>query len=291
MDWFVDTFNALNLASFKLKDLVDILLVAVGIYYLMLIIQGTRAMRIALGIIFLVALYALSEIYKLITVQWLLSNFFAYLVIAIIILFQSEIRRALAQIVKNPFKRVSYRADESMRTLEEICLAASLLATKRIGAIIVLEREQGLRNFIEAGREIEARVNYDLLLSIFHPASPLHDGAAIVQDNRIAAASCFLPLTTNPLLSTTMGTRHRAAIGVTEETDAVAVVVSEETGSIRVAQLGRITRPLDGKGLLTVLTRILVDDKRLATAEELTRAGEKTEGELLLAEEYAGNSR
>jgi diadenylate cyclase len=291
MDWLFDTFNALNLASFKFKDLVDIILVAVGIYYLLIIIQGTRAMRIALGIIFLVALSTLSETYKLVTVQWLLSNFFAYLVIAIIILFQSEIRRALAQIVKNPFKRVSYRADESMRTLEEICLAASLLATKRIGAIVVLEREQGLRNFIEAGREIDAKVNYDLLLSVFHPASPLHDGAAIIQENRIAAASCFLPLTTNPLLSTTMGTRHRAAIGVTEETDAVAVVVSEETGSMRVAQFGRISRPLDGKGLLTVLTRILVDDKRLATSEELIRAGEPVEGELLRAEEYAGNTR
>ena len=289
MDWIYDFLASLNLTSFKLKDLVDILLVAVGIYYLLVIIQGTRAMRIALGIIFLVMLSTLSETFKLSTVQWLLSDFFAYLVIAIIILFQSEIRRALAQFGKNPFKRIDYRTDESLRTLEEICLAASLLATKRIGGIVLIEREQGLRNYIEAGREIDAYVNYDLIISIFNPASPLHDGAIILQENRIASASSFLPLTTNPQLSTQLGTRHRAAIGVTEETDAVAVIISEETGAIRVSQYGRITKPLDGKGLMKVLSQILLEDRKLSSGQEGGKKKTVDEIEMLLVEEGGGS--
>lgn len=279
MDWFINFLGSLHLTSFKLKDLVDVILVAIGIYYLLVIIQGTRAMRIAFGLVFLLVLSNLSEAYKLETVQWILSDFLAYLVIAIIILFQSEIRRALAQFGKNPFRRVSHHEDENLRTLEEITLAASLLSAKRIGAIVVIEREQGLRNYVEAGREIDSFVNYDLLLSIFNPASPLHDGAAIIQENRLAAASCFLPLTTNPQLSTSLGTRHRAAIGITEETDSVAVVVSEETGSIRVSQYGRITKPLDGKGLMHLLTQILIEDKRLPREDD--KAGAAAEAALV----------
>ncbi len=263
MQWFFDLIEPLNLGHFTLRDLVDIILVAVGVYFLLVIIQGTRAMRVALGLIFLLLLSSLSRTYQLSTVQWLFANFSAYLVIAIIILFQSEIRRALAQFGKNPFRKINYKKDENLRTLEEICLAASLLASKRIGGIIVLEREQGLRNYVEAGRKIDSEVNYDLLLSIFHPSSPLHDGAAIIHDNRLAAASCFLPLTSNPTLSGKFGTRHRAAIGLTEETDAVAVIISEERGEIRVSQLGKISRPLNGKGLMALLTRLLVEAKRI----------------------------
>jgi diadenylate cyclase len=252
--------EALNLARFKLKDFVDIVLVAIGIYYLLIVIRGTRAMRIAIGIIFLVLLSYLSNEFKLETVQWLLSNFFTYLVIAIIILFQAEIRKTLAQFGKNPFRKRG-TTDEDLRTLEEVCLAASLLASKRHGAIIVLEREQGLKNYIEGGRQINAEVNYDLLLSIFNPGSPLHDGAVIIQDNRVAAAACFLPLTSNPHLSTTFGTRHRAAVGLSEETDAVAVIVSEERGAISVAQNGRITKPMEGKALMKLLSNIFVHDR------------------------------
>lgn len=263
MDAVVAWISSLNLDSFKFKDLIDIILVAIGVYYLLRVIQGTRAMRVAIGIIFLVMLSYLSKQFELATVHWMLNNFFTYLVIAIIILFQSEIRKALAQFGKNPFKKVRYSSDESLRSLEEICLAASLMATKRIGGIIVLEREQGLRNYIEGGRLIDAEVNYDLLLTIFNPASPLHDGAVIIQDNRVAAASCFLPLTTNPRLSTSLGTRHRAAIGLTEETDAVAVIVSEERGSITVSANGRITKPLEGKALMRLLASILIHDKEI----------------------------
>ena len=284
MDWLVNIIDALHLSSFNLKDLVDIILVAVGIYYLLIIIQGTRAMRIALGIIFLVILSSLSETYKLETINYILSNFFAYLVIALIILFQSEIRRALAQFGKNPFKKVNYKTDESLKTLEEISLAASLMGAKRIGGIILLEREQGLRNYIESGRKIDSLVNYDMLLSIFNTASPLHDGAVIIQDNRIAAASCFLPLTTNPQLSTSMGTRHRATIGITEETDTVAIIISEETGSIRVSQFGIISQPLTGKNLMKLLTKILIEEKHLTTKED-TGKFNANELDLLLAEE------
>lgn len=284
MDWLLDIIAALHLSSFKLKDLVDIILVAVGIYYLLIIIKGTRAMRIALGIIFLVVLSSLSETYKLETIHYILSNFFAYLVIALIILFQSEIRRALAQFGKNPFKKVNYKTDESLKTLEEISLAASLMGAKRIGGIILLEREQGLRNYIESGRKIESLVNYDILLSIFNTSSPLHDGAVIIQDNRIAAASCFLPLTTNPQLSTSLGTRHRATIGITEETDTVAVIISEETGAIRVSQFGKISKPLNAKNLMKLLTKILIEEKHLTTKDDSGKF-ETNELDLLLADE------
>jgi diadenylate cyclase len=277
-EWFVNLLETLNLTSFKLKDAVDIVLVAVGIYYLLILIKGTRAMRIALGIVFLLLLSGLSESYKLNTVQWLLSEFFAYLVIAIIILFQSEIRRALAQFGKNPFKRVDYASDESQKVLEQIAIASQILSNKRIGGLIVLEREQGLRNYIEGGRRIDGEVTYDLLLSLFITSSPLHDGAVIIQDNRIAAASCFLPLTTNPRVSTSMGTRHRASIGITEETDAVVIVISEETGSIRVGQQGHLTRPLESKELLTTLIRILVDEKSIVGDPE--RASENADPKL-----------
>ena len=275
--------SALNLTDFRLKDVVDIVLVAIGIYYLLVVIQGTRAMRIALGIIFLVLLSYLSTEFQLETVQWLLSNFFAYLVIAIIILFQSEIRKALAQFGMNPFRKVRQSMDENLHTLEEVCLAASLLSTKRHGGIIVIEKEQGLRNYIEGGRQIDAEVNYDLLLSIFNPASPLHDGAVIIQENRVAAASCFLPLTSNPQLSASFGTRHRAAIGLTEETDAVAVIISEESGAITVSQNGRITKPLDSKLLVKLLRNILIRNREIPPTEVARRMREPHRQDLVAA--------
>jgi diadenylate cyclase len=273
IDTILGWLEALNLTRIKPKDFVDIVLVAIGIYYLLIVIRGTRAMRIAIGIIFLVLLSYLSNEFKLETVQWLLSNFFTYLVIAIIILFQAEIRKTLAQFGKNPFrKRIS--SDEDLRTLEEVCLSASLLASKRHGAIIVLEKEQGLKNYVEGGRQINAEVNYDLLLSIFNPGGPLHDGAVIIQDNRIAAAACFLPLTSNPQLSTTYGTRHRAAVGLTEETDAVAVIISEERGVISVAQNGRLTKPMEGKALMKLLSNIFVRNRDIPPRDEAKRTRE-----------------
>ena len=269
MSWL----DATSIFRIKPKDIIDIALVAVGIYYLLIVIRGTRAMRIAIGIIFLVLLSYLSYEIKLETVQWLLSNFFTYLVIAIIILFQAEIRKTLAQFGKNPFRKRA-TTDEHLRTLEEVVLAATLLAAKRHGAIIVLEKEQGLKNYVEGGRHVDAEVNYDLLISIFNPASPLHDGAVIIQDNRIAAAACFLPLTSNPHLSTTFGTRHRAAVGLTEEVDAVAVIVSEERGAISVAQNGRITKPMEGKALMRLLSYIFIKDRDIPHRDAAKRTRE-----------------
>jgi diadenylate cyclase len=273
IDTLIGWLDALNITRLKPKDLIDIVLVAIGVYYLLLVIRGTRAMRIAIGIIFLVLLSYLSVEFKLETIQWLLSNFFAYLVIAIIILFQAEIRKTLAQFGKNPFRKRT-TTDEHLRTLEEVCLAASLLAARRHGAIIVLEKEQGLKNYVEGGRQIDADVNYDLLISIFNPTSPLHDGAVIVQDNRVAAAACFLPLTSNPQMSTTFGTRHRAAVGLTEETDAVAVIVSEERGSISVAQNGRITKPMEGKALMKLLSFIFIRNRDIPPRDIAKRTRE-----------------
>jgi diadenylate cyclase len=282
MNNLIDFLVSMNLSSFTARDFIDISLVAVGIYYLLKIIQGTRAMRIALGIIFLVVLNNLSETYSLQVVQYLLDNFFTYLVIAIIILFQSELRRALAQLSKNPFKKRVVSRDDRIKTLEEITLACSLLSAKRIGCIIVLEREQGLRNIIEAGRILDALVNYDLLISLFNTSSPLHDGAVVIQDNRVAAASCFLPLTSSSKLSMSLGTRHRATIGITEETDALAVVVSEETGSIRLSEGGKISEPLDTKRLMRVMTDILIEDK---TMSDSIVAGKALDTSEMLAQE------
>lgn len=274
MEAFFGWLNAPNWANFTTRDAIDIILVAVGIYYLLLIIQGTRAMRIALGIIILILMANLSDILNLQTIRYLLDNFFSYLVIAIIILFQAEIRKALAQIGMNPFRRVRGDSDATLRTLEEVTLAASLMATKGIGGIIVIEKEQGLKNFVEAGRAINAEVNYDLILSIFNPASPLHDGALIIQDNRIAAASCFLPLTSSPQLSSQFGTRHRAAIGLTEETDAVAVIISEERSAVTVSQSGRITKSLSDKDLMRLLTNIIVEDRNIPPRDIARRTRE-----------------
>ena len=170
-------------------------------------------------------------------------------------LFQSDIRRALAHLGRAPFFRYFAKAESAEESIEELVVAANMLATQRIGAIIALERQIGLRNYIEGGIPLDAELTYDLLVSIFQHASPLHDGAVIVQDDRIAAAACFLPLTVNPKLSKELGSRHRAAIGLTEENDAMAIVVSEETGRISVVVDGQIERGLDADDLRDRLAR------------------------------------
>jgi diadenylate cyclase len=167
----------------------------------------------------------------------------------VIVLFQSDIRRALAHLGRAPFFRYFTRPESAEETVEELIVAASMLSSQHIGAIIAIERQIGLRNYIEGGIPLDATLTYDLLLSIFQRESPLHDGAVIVQDDRIAAAACFLPLTVNPKLGKELGSRHRAAIGLTEENDAVAIVVSEETGVISVVAEGQIERALDADAL------------------------------------------
>src|SRR5512144_3441315 len=225
-------------------DLVDIVVVSVLIYEVLKLIQGTRAVQMAMGGGVLVALFYGSRWSRLETTNWLIRNMFGYIVFAVIVLFQSDIRRALAHLGRAPFFRYFARVESAEESIEELAVAASMLSSQRIGAIIAIERQIGLRNYIEGGIPLDALLTYDLLLSIFQPSSPLHDGAVILQDDRVAAAACFLPLTVNPKLAKELGSRHRAAIGLTEENDSVAIVVSEETGSVSVIADGQIERGL-----------------------------------------------
>jgi diadenylate cyclase len=245
-------------------DLVDILVVSVLVYEVLKLIRGTRAVQMALGGGMLVALFYGSRWANLETTNWLIRNLVAYLVFAVIVLFQSDIRRALAHLGRAPFFRYFAKAESAEESIEELVVAASMLSSQRIGAIIALERQIGLRNYIEGGIPLDALLTYDLVLSIFQPSSPLHDGAIIVQDDRIAAAACFLPLTVNPKLAKELGSRHRAAIGLTEENDSVAIVISEENGSVSVVSDGQIERGLSIDALRARL-RSLVLQRRGAT--------------------------
>jgi len=239
------------------RDVLDIALVSFLIYELLLLIRGTRAVQMALSGGFLIGLFFLSEWLQLETVNWLIRNLAAYVVVAIIVLFQSDIRRALAHFGRAPFFRYFERATSTDETLEELVTAATTLSARRIGAIMVVERQIGLRNYIEGGIPLDATVTYDLMATIFQPGSPLHDGATIVQGDRVAAAACFLPLSVNPRVSRELGTRHRAAIGLTEENDAVAIVVSEETGNISVAIAGDLERGVTADALRLRLRALL----------------------------------
>ncbi|NLV30396.1 MAG: TIGR00159 family protein [Acidobacteria bacterium] len=236
----------------SVRDLVDVALVAYILYRFLLLMKGTRGVQMTFGIVVLLGFYWVIRFYNLTAVEWLLSNILTYIVFAIIVLYQSEIRRALAGIGKTSIW--GRNRDRGGSGFDEIVQASTNLASRRIGALIIIEREIGLRNYVESGITLDAVITYDLLVTIFNPNTPLHDGAVIVQKNRILAAGCFLPLTLDPHLSNELGTRHRAAIGITEETDAVAVVVSEETGTISLAIGGNITRNYDGPGLRAALS-------------------------------------
>ena len=236
----IDSLSALaGRVPGSLWDIIDIAIVAFLIYEFLKLIRGTRAAQMALGITLIVALFYVSRLAPLQTVNWLIRNMVGYVVFAGIVLFQADIRRALAHFGRGPFFRHLAR-DGDDDTIEEIVVAAAQLAAQRVGALVVLERAIGLRSHIR----LDAALTYDLLISIFQSTSPLHDGAVVIQEDRVTAAACFLPLTVNPRLGRELGTRHRAAIGVSEESDAVAVVVSEETGQISLSLGGRIERDL-----------------------------------------------
>ena len=242
-------------------DLLDIAIVSFLIYEFLLLIRGTRAVQMGVGTLLIVGLFYVSRLAPLQTVNWLIRNMLLYVAFAAIVIFQSDIRRALAHFGQAPFFRYFYRQEAADETIEEIVVAATMLASQKVGAIVALEREIGLRNYIESGIPLDATLTYDLLVTIFHPGSALHDGAVIIQDDRVAAAACFLPLTVDPRVSRELGTRHLAAIGLTEEGDAVAVIVSEETGLISLAIDGRIERGLGADDLRTRL-RTLVTLRR-----------------------------
>jgi diadenylate cyclase len=232
-----------NLPELTLNGIIDILVVAFLVYQALMVVRGTRAFHILLGILTMVVLYAAAVWMGLEALRSILAYIVPYLGLAVIVLFQSEIRRTLARLGRKRWLGLGdgFRTHESA---SEILLAVEQLSAQKIGALIVMERDIGLRTFIESGVRMEAVISRDLLISIFQPGLPLHDGAAIVQKNRIAAAACFLPLTTNPTLSSKLGTRHRAAIGITEETDCLSLVVSEETGRISVASFGELIQGL-----------------------------------------------
>jgi len=242
-------------------DVLDIAIVSVAIYEILKAIRGTRAVQMAVGLSVLVLVSYLSRWGHLETIDWLIRNSLGYIVFAIIVLFQADIRRALAHLGRAPFFRYFLTTEGAEETIEELAVAATQLSTQRIGAIIVIERQIGLRNYIEAGLPLDALLTYDLLVSIFQPKSPLHDGAVIVQNDRIAAAACFLPLTINPLLARHLGTRHRAAIGLTEENDAVAIIVSEETGNISIALDGQLEGAFNAATLKARLTALITRRK------------------------------
>jgi diadenylate cyclase len=230
---------------------IDILVVAFLIYQFIVLVRGRRAFHILIGVAILTAIYGISVWVGLELLRTLLATLAPYTGIALIVMFQSELRRMLARIGRRPFGR--FTELERREVAYEIVLAVGQLSQQKIGALIVVERKIGLRTFVESGVGLDALISRDLLCSIFQPLGALHDGAVIVQGNRIAAATCFLPLTTNPTLATNLGTRHRAAIGITEEADCVALVVSEETGRISMAVHGDIKLDVD----IDVIERML----------------------------------
>ncbi len=242
------------------RDVIDILLVTIGIYWLLILIRGTRAFQILLGLLVLFAASLASEIFQLVTLRTVLENFVQYGVLIVIVLFQHDIRRALAQVGRGFFPSASLQRETQI--LEEIVRASQELARKRIGALIVLEREIQLGDQIETGTPLDAAVNKELLISIFIPYSPLHDGAVVIQNARLSFAGCILPLTLREDLPDGVGTRHRAAVGLTEVTDAVVVVVSEETGAVSVALGGAMVQGLDAPRLRSVLRDILNGERR-----------------------------
>lgn len=251
------------------RDTLDIAVVGFVLYWLLMLIKGTRAVQILVGLGALIAMRLSADLLGLATLSWILDNFLASAVLIIIVLFQADIRRALARVGRGVFPGIAERQESEL--LEEIVRAAQALAQRRVGALMVLERETGLEDLIQVGTSLDAVVTKDLLVSIFLPYSPLHDGAVVIQNGRVAFAGCILPLTLRADVPEGVGTRHRAALGITEETDAVVIAVSEETASISLAIGGEMTRDLDGPRLRGALRDIFTRSARREPAEQETR--------------------
>lgn len=253
MNWLLGFLRELDTLRVSLADVVDILLVTILLYVLLVLLRGTRAMQMLWGILIITGLYFFSRALDLITLSTILGNLLAFLPIAIIVLFQREIRRMLAAFGSRTLLRWRSGQEEGTAPLNELALAVQALASKRIGALIAIERKDSLAAYAGTGIPLDARFSYDLMLNLFIPGTPLHDGAVVLQGDTIVAGSCFLPLTTRHRLSSELGTRHRAAIGLTEETDALVIVVSEETGTISLAVEEQLLRPLDETTLRNAL--------------------------------------
>lgn len=266
-----------------LRNVIDIALVFIIVYVVLKLLRGTRAVPTVVGLILLGLLYWLSLEQDFATLEFVLRYAVVYVGFAIIVLFQSEIRQALiyfANRLRFPVLK-RQRSQFGGSVYDEIVLAVTTLATEKTGALIVVERKVGLRNFVDAGVQLDARISYDLLVSIFNPATPLHDGAVVIQNERIAAASVFLPLTKNPSISRELGTRHRAAIGITEGSDAISLVVSEETGLITYVEAGELRRNLD----TTQLRKLLLDAMEVPLVQpkrETTKTMKEEEAEITI---------
>ena len=243
-------------ANIRLLDILDIIIVAFIIYRIILLIKGTRAVQMLLGLAVILVLYVASRVGDLHTLNWFLSNFLSSIILVIVVIFQNDIRRALMHVGRNPFLGGKSSDGESV-AIDELVKACLALGSRKIGALIAIERENGIKDILESGTAIDSRVSCELIRSIFMPSSPLHDGAVVVQQGRLSLAGCFLPLSRGLDLTKDMGTRHRAAVGLTELADAVVIVVSEETGNISVAVNGGMTRNLDAAGLKKVLGRLM----------------------------------
>ena len=242
--------------TLRTVDYLDIAIVAFIVYRMLVLIKGTRAMQMLTGLGILGLGFFLSSSFELFTTHWILSYFFDYLILIVIVLFQDDLRRALTHVGKNPF--FSGASDEEEReVVDEIATAVFRMVKTKTGGLVVIERETSLKNFIDTGSQLDAKVKSELVTSIFLPSSPIHDGALIVVGNRIAAAGCFLPLSQDSSLDKKFGTRHRAAIGVTEETDAIVVVVSEELGEVHLAKNGKMTMNLSEEELRQSLWALL----------------------------------
>lgn len=250
-----------------LKPILEISLLAVFFYYLLLFIRGTSIIPVLKVLVLLFVGFFLAQKLQLHTINWVLTKLFAILVVALIIVFQPELRRALVHLGEVPFFAFSTISKQSV--IDEITDAVLGLSRKKIGGLIVIEREIGLNNFIETGVKIDSIVSRELITTIFMPATILHDGAVIIQKDRIAGAACTLPLSQNPTLEKTMGTRHQAAIGITEETDAMVLVVSEETGTVSLAYRGKLSRGLDESAVKRILTNIYSEPKKKRRENEL----------------------
>lgn len=251
------------LSEFRWIDLIDILIVTFVVYRLILLVKGTRAERMLWGLAVIVLVYFVSQRMELFTLHWILSNFLSSIVIIVIVVFQRDIRRVLVQVGRTSFFSRGLGIKEEL--LEELTKAAFQMSKNKTGALIVLERDVGLGDYLDVGVEVDAKVSSEMVLSIFNPASPVHDGAAIIRKGRISRVGCFLPLARDPEISKSLGTRHRAALGLTEDTDAVIIVVSEETGEVSLVVNREIIRDLDAGTFLKKLRDIFItsEEKRM----------------------------
>lgn len=254
--------NLKTILSFNLISVIDVLIVAFVVYKVMMLIKGTRAVQLIKGLIVLIVATALSSILNLYTINWLLKQAMTALIVALPIVFQPELRRALEKIGRGQFFTTGFspgvlEMEEQSKTIAIIAGLCDDLSKKYIGALIVIERETGLEEYVDTGIKIDGLVSREFLANTFIPNTPLHDGAVIIRGNRMTAAACFLPMSENADLTGDLGARHRAAIGISEHSDAIAVVVSEETGTISIAVESALTRELDEQGLREVLTAYL----------------------------------